>query len=237
MKLCRLFLVVVMSGSFFGTPAADARTFTNTTGKTIDAELVGLNNKTAVLKLNNGKQAKVPLSALSKDDQVFINSWWEKNKNMVSENDVRISISKKITLHREPRSKDGKKKEGRSKKTSTVYICTLNSHTQKSIKDIKVDYTVYKSVSSRGEAGSSSSTEKITKTSTVKLLEANKSTEFKTTGVKCETSSNKGGSKRESIDGIVITLSVDGKEFLKQSYPDTLLRQLEREEKRQSQKK
>lgn len=94
MKLCRLFLVVVMLGSFSGTSTAEARTFTNTAGKTVDAELIGLNDKTAVLKLDNGSKAKVPLSSLCKEDQAYINAWWEKNKNRVSNSDVRLSISK-----------------------------------------------------------------------------------------------------------------------------------------------
>jgi len=221
---------------------ANGRVFTNTAGKTINAELVGLNNKTAILKLDNGKQAKVPLSSLSKDDQLYVNTWWEKNKNMVSANDIRIAISKKSISQRASKDKDGKKKDSKSKTATTTYTCTLNSYTQKSIKDIKVDYTVYKSVSSRGEGGSSSSTEEISKTTAVALIEANKSAEFETEAVKCVTSSKKGkegkgSSKRESIVGIVVTLSVDGKEFLKQSHPDNLLRRLEEEEERQSRKK
>lgn len=242
MKFCRLFLMVVTFGSFFGAPAAEARTFTNTAGKTINAELVGVNGKTAILKLDNGKQAKVPLTSLSKDDQVYVTSWWQKNKNMVSENDVRLSISKKITSHREPKSKDGKKKDSKSKKTSTVYTCTLSSYCKKPIQNIKADYTVYKNVSSRGEGGSSSATDAIAKTTTVAILESNKSAEFETTAVECITSSKKskdgkGSSKRESIVGIVVTLSVDGKEFLKQSYPENLLRRLEDEEKRENRNK
>jgi len=188
----------------------------------------------------------VPLSSLSKDDQLYVNTWWEKNKNMVSDSDIRIAISKKSITQRAPKDKDGKKKDSKSKTATTTYTCTLNSYTKKSIKDIKVNYTIYKSVSSRGEGGSSSSTEKISKTTTVALLEANKSAEFETEGVQCVSSSKKGqkgkkGSKgsstRESIDGIVIALSVDGKEFLKESHPDNLLRKLKEEEKRQSRKK
>lgn len=242
MKLCRLFLVVVMLGSFSGTSTAEARTFTNTAGKTVDAELIGLNDKTAVLKLDNGSKAKVPLSSLCKEDQAYINDWWEKNKNRVSDSDVRLSISKKITSHREPRSKDGKKNNNKSKKTSTVYTCTLSSYCQKTINNIKADYTVYKNVSSRGEGGSGFTTEKISKTATIDRLESNKSAEFETSGVECVTTSQKakkgkGSAKRESIMGIVVTLSVDGKEFLKQSYPENLLRKLEDDEKRESRKK
>lgn len=233
--------MVVMFGSVFGTATAETRTFTNTAGKTINAELVGLNDKTVILKLDNGIKAKVPLSSLSKEDQVYINSWLEQNKNMVTENDIKLTISKKITSIREPKGKDGKKNDNKSKKTSTVYTCTLSSYCQKPINNIKADYTIYKNVSSRGEGGSNSTVDKIDETTTVELLESNKSAEFQTKAVECVTSSKKSkegnSSLRESVAGIVVTLSVEGKEFLKQSYPDNLLRRLEEEEERESRKK
>ena len=221
---------------------ANARSFTNTAGKSIEAELVGVDDKTAMLKLSNGKKAKVPLSSLSADDQSYVTSWWEENKNKIAASDLRIKITKKTSPVKDSKEDDGKKKTGKSKTTSTVYTCTLNSYSKNAIEEITVDYTVYKDISTRGEDGSNSSSEEIKKTTTVKALEPNGSTEFQTEAVECTTSSqssknDKGSSTRESIDGIVISLSVGGKEFLKQSHPDNFLKQLEADEERQQRKK
>jgi hypothetical protein len=75
----RLLLAVA---SLFCTQIAQAeiRTFTNSAGKSIKAELVAMEGEAAVLKLGNGRTAKVPLKSLSEEDQTFIKTWWEKNK-------------------------------------------------------------------------------------------------------------------------------------------------------------
>ncbi len=43
---------------------AEIRTFTNSAGKKIQAELIGMDEGVAVLKLGNGRSAKVPLKSL-----------------------------------------------------------------------------------------------------------------------------------------------------------------------------
>ena len=53
--------------------SADARTWTDAeTGRTIDAELVGVGEGEVQLKLKSGKVAKVAISRLSKEDQAFL---------------------------------------------------------------------------------------------------------------------------------------------------------------------
>ena len=44
-----------------------ARTFYNTEGKGIEAELMSVENNTAVMKLANGRVAKVPITNTAKD--------------------------------------------------------------------------------------------------------------------------------------------------------------------------
>ena len=88
----------------------------------------------------------------------------------------------------------------------------------------------------------SNKTEEITKEKTVPLLEALASTSFDTEKVRCEDSSETGGKsgnksqttwKRETILGIVVTLSVGGKEVLKQSDPENPLDRLKEAEQRE----
>lgn len=59
-------------------PSASARTFTNSEGKAIEADLLRVENssegKIAVLKLQDGRIARVPASSLGKEDQDFLAS-------------------------------------------------------------------------------------------------------------------------------------------------------------------
>lgn len=226
-----------------GTLHAEPRTFTNKDGKTLTAELVAVENENVVLKLGNAKIAKVPLSSLSDSDQEFINSWWEKNKNKVTEMDVRLVIDK--NSKRVPQKDDGAAKGKGPKKKVTVdevqYVCVLKSYTKKDLSNITANYTVYKRISSRGEDGSSTTTEEIDGTATVASLLSQQSATFETAVVSCEDSSQKGGkgpstSKRETVIGMVVTLSADGEEFMKQSFPDNFLDRLKEEEEREAAK-
>ena len=54
---------------------AQARPFTNTAGKTINAEIARATETDVWLRTSNGRTSKVPLSALSTDDQAFIKKW------------------------------------------------------------------------------------------------------------------------------------------------------------------
>ena len=56
---------------------AEPRTFTNTEGKSIKADLVRVEGENAVLKLANLSVAKVPLASLSKADEAYVKAWWE----------------------------------------------------------------------------------------------------------------------------------------------------------------
>lgn len=241
----RLLLAVV---SLFCTliARAELRSFTNTEGKSIKAELVAMEGEAAVLKLGNGRTAKVPLKSLSAEDQTFIKTWWEKNKNNITDGDVRLEIDKNTTRIDRQVSKPkatGKGNQGNqtsSKMTedSYSYACTLKNYSKKTVSDITVDYTIYKRVSTRGKDGSDTSTEEIDGSAKIDLLESNGSATFETDDVICVDSSKKGGngpteSSRETIVGIVLIFSVGHNEFLKQSHPTSFLDRLEEEEKRQ----
>ncbi len=54
---------------------ATARPFTNSAGKTIEAEIGSATATTVTLKLPSGRKAKVQLSILSAADQKFVRDW------------------------------------------------------------------------------------------------------------------------------------------------------------------
>ena len=80
---------------------AEPRTFTNTEGKSIKAELVSVEGESAVLKLENLSVAKVPLTSLSKADEAYVKAWWEENKNNIGPMDIRLAIDKNTKRIRE----------------------------------------------------------------------------------------------------------------------------------------
>jgi hypothetical protein len=222
---------------------ADARTFTNTEGKKIDAELVGVENEAAILKLAGGRQAKVPLKSLSEGDQTYARKWQKENKDRISASDVRLEIEKNSKRIKSTSSGGGGGRRGGSttrKKSSTTeisYTCTLKNYSPRTIADIKASYTIYKRISTRGANGSDSGTKEIVGTAEVGTLEPNGKTDFASDIVECVDSSEKGGrggskSQRESVVGFVVTLSSGGKEFLKQSHPANLLDRMAEEEAR-----
>lgn len=54
---------------------ANARTFTNTAGKTIEAEIINATMTTVTLKLASGKKSNLKLSLLSEADQKHVKKW------------------------------------------------------------------------------------------------------------------------------------------------------------------
>jgi hypothetical protein len=63
------FLVAVFA------PRLDARTFTSSSGKKLEAEIVSATESTVELKTDKGKTYKVPLTKLSKEDREFVADW------------------------------------------------------------------------------------------------------------------------------------------------------------------
>lgn len=203
---------------------------------------------TYYLKLAKTKVVKVPLDTLSESDRTFLKAWWEKNKNKVGEMDVRLTIDKKIDRIDSDVTRSGNSGGNRggqqnspiTKRTSedeVKFSCELSSYTRKDISDIVVKYTIYKRISGREKDESETTTEEIEGTTTIKVLESHKSETFETDSVTCEDFSQSGGNKsrtwrRETVEGVVFTLSAAGEEFLKQSYPENLIERLEEQEDR-----
>lgn len=232
--------LLIMFVAVFGHLAvqAEVRTFTNSAGKTIEAELTGVAEDQALLKLKNGRQTKVPLASLSAEDQAYVKSWHEQNKDKVTAGDVRLAIEKSSRRIQGERQAGGNRNESKeNSKTETFYSCKLDNYSKKKIEGLTADYIIYKRTSSRDEDGSDTSTEEIEGKVNVDPVPPNGTATFKTETVLCEDSSSKGkqgsSSNRESIVGLVVTLSAAGGEILKQSHPENLLDQMEEERKRQ----
>ncbi|MDF1813163.1 MAG: SHD1 domain-containing protein, partial [Verrucomicrobiales bacterium] len=63
-------------------PLNTERTWTDSTGRTVDAKLVGFQDKeTLILQLQDGRQVPFPLARLSQPDQALAKSAFEKQKN------------------------------------------------------------------------------------------------------------------------------------------------------------
>lgn len=219
---------------------AEIRTFTNSAGKKIQAELIGMDEGVAVLKLGNGRSAKVPLKSLSEGDQAYVKSWHEENKNKVRAGDLRLTIEKNTErLKESPSGKKDKGKNNKISRTETSYTCTLENLSAKSIEGIKVDYVIYERVSVRGgEDGSETRTEETSTSAEIDNLKPNGTVEFTSDSeISEEGETTKKGvseSRREKVVGFVVTILTDGVEILKQSHPDNFLERLEGDAKRRA---
>lgn len=219
--------------------AAEVRTFTNSAGKQIEAELVAVEDEKAVLKLANGRTAPVPLVSLSEEDQAYAKAWREENKDKITQRDLKLTIDKKVERIKADRDAAGTKKgEGKGDTTETLYKCTLENLSAKTIEGLTANYTIHKRTSTRGADGSDTVTTENHDATDVPKLEPKGTVEFVAGPEVCvdfEKSSKKGPSQsqREKVLGIVITLLKDETEILKQSDPESLLDRLEEEAERE----
>ena len=251
-------MISVLLGLLLGTlmARAELRIFTNVDGRKAEGELLVVEDGAAVVRLRNDSIAKIPMDSLSAEDRTFVTSWWEENKNKLGPMDIRLAIDKKAdrierTVTR-PKGGAGAKNQTGNQITKKLtiddfhYVCTLKSYSRKNIADITAGYTIYKRSIGRDKNGLANVTNEITGEKVISLLEATGTTTFETEKVRCEDSSESGGQaggkgaaksqmtwKRETVLGIVVTLSIDGKEVVKQSDPENLLTRLKEAEQRE----
>lgn len=244
-------ILIALGGLFLAAFShAETRTFTNAEGKSIEAELVGLEDESALLKLANLSIAKVALTSLSKSDEAYVRAWWEENKDKVGSMDVRLTIDKNTERIERKSTTSGNSGGGQNnrnqppplvtkvQKDEVEYVCVLKSYVKKEISDITVNYTIYKRVITRDKDGTKSDMVEIDGTASIKRLEAHGSATFDTQVVPVDNNSKKGGKgpdtmRSETIEGFVVTLSAGGSEFIKQSYPENYIARLAEEEKRE----
>ncbi len=131
---------LLMTASFL---FSEPRTFTNTAGKEVVAEMARATETTVTLKMGNGKEITANISMFSKDDQTFIAEWRKKNPSRINYQ-FDISFSKKRL---------GKTKRRGNSVTITdeewsykVKIKNLSKEgrTNALVKGLKVTYKVYR---------------------------------------------------------------------------------------------
>lgn len=235
-----LFSICFVTLLYLNIAVAEPRSFTNKEGQSLTAELITVEDQKAVLKLTNLKKYKVPIDSLSEDDQKFIKDWWEENKNNVSEMDVRLEIDKSIDRISKPDKdkSEGKNKKNKNKSSSeeVQFTCVLESYTHRDLTDITAKYTIYKRVSTRDEDGSNTKVEETSGSATIDSLPSHEKATFETDSVLCKDESKKAwkdqpsSSRRETVIGVVVTLSANGKDFMTQGYPDNFLDKIEKDE-------
>jgi hypothetical protein len=238
MKNCAGWLIAVLLLPL--SAGAEVRTFTNKEGRKVEAELVAVVDTTAVLRLANGKEAKVPLASLSEEDQTYAKAWHEENKDKVNSRDLKLEIEKESK-----RLKEGEAGGGRGNRvpagadvTDVTFKCELENLSNKKIEGLTANYTIHKRLSTRGSGGSDTSLEETSDSTEVPVLEPGKAVEFELGPERCvdyTKKSNKGPSEsqREKILGVVITLMSGETEILKASEPSNFIDRLEEEAARE----
>ena len=74
-------LLIISGALFLASGHSDARTWTNTQGKTIEAEWIRTEGNKVVVKLPNGKSSRIPLQSLSREDQDFAAAMMKSGKD------------------------------------------------------------------------------------------------------------------------------------------------------------
>ncbi|WP_435895619.1 hypothetical protein [Oceaniferula spumae] len=215
---------------------AETRSFTNTEGKTIEAEVVGVSSGKVSLKLKGGKIYTLPFNTLSEADQTYIKEWYEKNKNNVKPSDFSLGITKKSTRIRVPRDKDKEKSaKGASTKMSieeVSYQFKLSQRISAPTENIVVYSQIIKRTTTRGDESEDPKYEEVIDEKTIDSLSSKKPEEWESTPESCEDITTKSktasSTSKEDIVGVVTTVYVGGKELFKEYEPSNFEKDLER---------
>jgi hypothetical protein len=231
MKIRVVFAIVKILGVSMA--GSETRIFTNQEGKTIEAELISVEENMAVLRLVDGKPGKAPIDKLSKADQDFITAWWEENKDKVKPTDIRLTLTEKATVlrrqrYRKPVGDEGNEDKGTSFTRDVYYLGELTNKSSKDLRDVSVKYIIYKSSKFTSKSrGDKTTIDKVEGTCGIALLKVTGTESFQTVPVttrnsKYLTADGMDGDKTEEILGISVTLSSGGKDFLTVEEPADL---------------
>ncbi|MEO0416822.1 MAG: hypothetical protein AAF226_17930, partial [Verrucomicrobiota bacterium] len=80
-------LCSVIALACFSALSLQARTFTNSSGRSIEAEIASVEGDNVVLKMG-GKSYPVPIKSLSPADQTYIKEWATNNEGAAAEADA-----------------------------------------------------------------------------------------------------------------------------------------------------
>lgn len=77
--MSRACLILLAAGVIFPALAAQARTFTNRDGKTLEAEVLAVEAGQVKLKRDDGREFSIPVASLSDGDQAYLKAWKPEN--------------------------------------------------------------------------------------------------------------------------------------------------------------
>lgn len=221
--------MVILTSSVY----AEMHTFTNTAGKSIEAEITEVSSGKVKLKMGNGKSYNLPITNLSDADKTYIKEWYEKNKNNARPSDFKLDLTKKSERVREPRDKDKNSKKGKLIKTSKrdfTYHFKLAYNKSTPAENISVSYEMVKRTTTRGDAKVDPIYELITGTEAIPSLDSKTPKEWTSETVQCEDISTKSktesSSQKETVLGILVTVTVDGKELFTECDPSSFAKEL-----------
>ncbi|NWK56188.1 hypothetical protein HW115_11250 [Verrucomicrobiaceae bacterium N1E253] len=208
---------------------AELHTFTNTEGKTIQAEITEVSSGKVKLKLSNGKNYTVPFAKLSEADQTYIKEWHEKNKGMPKPSHFRLEIDRKSSRVREDKDKS-KNSNTRTSKRNISYSFELSYSKTPPVEDVSVSYRIIKRSTYRGDDAGEPEFKAITGEEHIDTLDSKTPAEWQSKEVLCEDSSTKSKtsskSKKETVLGMLAVVSVGDKELFRQYEPPNFEKEL-----------
>lgn len=138
----RLSLVIrgLLAATFLALSAAHAevRTLTDSQGRTIKADVVSVDGDKVVIKREDGQSFTIPLSSLSKDDQVSLKEWALKQTAMIPPSALRVELSRGAF--------DSSKKEDIAVITTEEkwgYSVTVTNTTNRPLSDLRFEYVLF----------------------------------------------------------------------------------------------
>lgn len=228
------------------TSHAGVRTFKNSEGREIQAEITAVSGDEVSMTLTDGSEFDLPIARFSADDQAFIRDWATKNKNAVPRTAIRLEIKKnqsKIRLERNEGEKkaDYKKRQDASDRSQTLYVLNLQNTTRQQIDGVEVAYKIFKNVSRRGFGDDDGSrTEELLVRNEVGTIAASDLKDIELEPFITEDIFIKGDKNKDQDDkrqnetllGIVVKVSAGGKELYKESLPTNLMARIQQDYER-----
>lgn len=133
--------------------SAEMRTFTDTQGRKIEAEIVGVSGSKVTLKLANGKTYTIPLTKLSKDDQFFVEVWADVDKKeggqktegagTVIPDNVNYRFELDVNKERIKKGDKTRVDRGEYKLDEWIFKVELENRSQVDLEGLEMSYRIY----------------------------------------------------------------------------------------------
>ena len=147
------------------TPAsAEMRTFTDTQGREIEAEILTVSGSKVTLKLANGKTYTIPVSKLSKDDRFFVEVWADLDKKGEGEKTEgtgpmipdRVNYRFELEVNKERIKKGDKTRvdRGEYKLDEWIFKVELENRSRVDLEGLEMSYRIYVDTKASAKLGS-----------------------------------------------------------------------------------